>query len=114
VLAESVSWDDVLRWCVLVDTIDACDPSTTFIIVFSPVHADFPVMRQIDGPAEDGHLAKMVLCRMLGVRPRMTPAIPSQAEPPAPANDNNPEPTAAALKAKAHPTRSRPLNLVLR
>lgn len=86
---------EVDRLCVLVDTITACDPSTTFLVGFSVGMGERPFFRQIAGPAEDKHVAVNILCRQLGFQPRMIPFIDS--EPVIAANDDEPEDDARAL-----------------
>ncbi|WMT88664.1 YfjI family protein [Pelagibacterium sp. 26DY04] len=92
-LKDPASPAEALCWCVMVSAVEACDPSSSFIAFFSPAHGDAPAIRQIAGPVEDKEIGKLVIARKLGMRPRMIPLLPENAELPAPANDNEPEPT---------------------
>lgn len=96
-LLEPANWEEALRWCVLVDTIEACAPETALLVYFSPSLGDEPAIRFLSGPKEDEHIAKLIVGRELGFKPRMVPSIVSDVEPPLPANDNDPEPAPPAM-----------------
>jgi hypothetical protein len=76
--------EDAKRWCIFVDELESCDPKTAFIIYFSPVHGEMPVIRQIDGPCADEHEGRSILARKLEIREHTAPLKP--------ANDNTPLP----------------------
>ena len=95
--------DEVRRWCLLVEEIEACDTGTLMLVWLDETGT--PQFRQIDGPASDGEIAARIIARDMATAPppivhdamsEKLAALASRFEarhdaPPIAANDNEPQ-----------------------
>lgn len=87
---EPADMAELLRWCLLVEDIDACDPETAMILWLNPENG-CPAMEQVAGPEIDGEVASGVIGREIQAKPaspRQRPPLEIAPAPRQAANDN--------------------------
>lgn len=107
---------EALRWVVLIDDIDACEPQTSLIFWVNHETGN-PTLEQVSGPAADADIAMRIIARDIGAAPPVQDNEPSallksmdefiarrDREKPIAANDNKPAPQQAPAAKTAGAT----------
>ncbi|MGZ2404833.1 AAA family ATPase [Rhizobium ruizarguesonis] len=107
---------EALRWVVLIDDIDACEPQTSLIFWVNHETGN-PTLEQVSGPVDDADIAMRIIARDIGAAPPVQDNEPSallksmdeflarrDREKPIAANDNKPAPEQAPAAKSADAT----------